>query len=384
MITKRRKRALLVTITTLAVSALAWAPASAQGTTSIGGYGDAVYMRDFQSKMSTIDLERLVLFVGHDFTKTVSLVSELEMEDAKVTGGEPGGEIAFEQAYIRFRLDPGHSIVAGLFLPRIGILNEDHLPTSFNGNERTLVETFIIPSTWRELGVGFYGSNDILPVEYSFAVVNGLDASAFAHGSLIREGRFEGRNASANNLALTGSIQYAVSAWRLQVSGYYGGSVGLSPSAADSLRLAGGPFGTPVGLVEADVQFARGPLSLRALGTLVSIPDAGAINSAFGSNTPTSAYGGYAEAAYDVVSAPGASDGARLTAFLRYERLNLNATLPANGIPDPELDQHHIITGLGYAPIRDIVLKADVRFSWRSGSDGSNTTFLTLGLGFSF
>ena len=358
------------------------------GNTSIGGYGNAVYARDIQSKFSTIDLERFVLFVGHEFSKKVSLVSELEMEDAKVSGGEAGGEIAFEQAYIQFRLDGGHYFVAGLFLPRIGILNEDHLPTSFNGNERTDVETLIIPSTWRELGVGFYGSNDIVPVDYSIAIVNGLNASGFEHGSLIREGRFEGRNASANNIALTGSVQYAVNSLRFQVSGYYGGSVGLRPSDADSLHLQGGPFGTPVAVGEADIRYSAGPLALRVLGTLVSIPDAEAINNAYGNNTPLSAYGAYAETAYDFLYVNGAARNESLTAFVRYERLNLNASLPSNGIPDGALNVHHVIAGLGYSPLENIVFKGDVRFTWRASRsespDGTGNTTLTLGLGFSF
>ena len=276
----------------LAVLTVTGGSVHAQERTTLGGYGDAVYSRDIQSKTSTIDLERFVLFVGHEFTKKISLVSELEMEDAKVSGGTDGGEIAFEQAYLRFDLDAGHSLVAGLFLPRIGILNEDHLPTSFNGNERNYVETYIIPSTWRELGVGFYGSNDILPVEYSLALVNGLNAAGFEHGSVIREGRFEGRNATANNLAVTGSVRSSAGSFRLQVSGYYGGSAGMSPSAADSLGLRGGPFGTPVALGEADVQFTQGPVAIALLGTIVSIPDAGRINAAFGNKprAPRSAF----------------------------------------------------------------------------------------------
>ena len=136
-------------------------------STVIGGYGNAFYRQDFNKKTSIADLERVVLFVGHNFGD-ISFFSELEMEDAKVTGGEDGGEIAFEQAYLKFNLDPNHYITVGLFLPRIGILNVDHLPNSFNGNERTQVETFITPSTWRELGIGFYGSLNHLSLELQY------------------------------------------------------------------------------------------------------------------------------------------------------------------------------------------------------------------------
>src|SRR5215510_7869770 len=134
--------------------------------TSLGGYGNAFYQRDFNMKYSKVNLERFVLFAGHKFSRSVSFYSELEVEDAKVEGGEPGGELALEQCYLKFNFDPGHYLVAGLFLPRIGILNENHLPNTFNGNERTQVETLVIPSTWRELGVGYYGTFGSVPLEY--------------------------------------------------------------------------------------------------------------------------------------------------------------------------------------------------------------------------
>src|SRR4030095_613992 len=88
--------------------------------TTIGGYGNAFYQRDFNLETSTVNLERFVLFVGHKFNNKISFFSELEVEDAKVEGGEAGGEIALEQCYLKFNLNPDHYFVAGLFLPRIG------------------------------------------------------------------------------------------------------------------------------------------------------------------------------------------------------------------------------------------------------------------------
>jgi len=174
--------------------------ASFMNATAIGGYGSFLYHNNRNAESASADLERMVLFIGHKFG-SISFFSELEVEDAKVSGGEEGGEIAFEQAYLKFNLDPQHYITAGLFLPRIGILNENHLPNTFNGSERTQVETYIIPSTWREIGVGFYGGLSSFPLNYSVALVNGLNSGSFKHGTGIREGRFEGRNATANNLS---------------------------------------------------------------------------------------------------------------------------------------------------------------------------------------
>src|ERR1700759_582679 len=146
-------------------------------------------------------------------------MSALVEEVTKVSGGEDGGEVAIEQAYLKFNLDANHYITAGLFLPTIGILNENHLPNTFNGNERNYVETFILPSTWRELGVGFYGNLSNMPLNYSIAVVNGLSSAMFEHGDGIREGRFEGRNATGNNLAVTAAVQYFPGDFKFQLSG---------------------------------------------------------------------------------------------------------------------------------------------------------------------
>ncbi len=48
---------------------------------TIGGYGNAFYQRDFNSETSKINLERLILFVGHRFNNKISLFSELEVEE---------------------------------------------------------------------------------------------------------------------------------------------------------------------------------------------------------------------------------------------------------------------------------------------------------------
>lgn len=370
---------------------------SLENTTTIGGYGNAVYQRDINNETSVIDLERVVLFFGHNFGN-ISFFSELEMENAKVSGGEDGGEIAFEQAYLKFNIDQHHYFTAGLFLPRIGILNEDHLPNAFNGNERTQIETYIIPSTWRELGIGFYGDAGDLPLNYSVALVNGLNSAAFQHGSGIREGRFEGRNASANNLAITGALQFYLNDFKIQASCYYGGTVGLSPKQADKLQLPSGIFGTPVIIGEGDIQYKANGISFRALGTIVSIPNAMDINRVYSNNTPESEMGAYAEFGYDLFHALDFSSKKQLIVFIRCEKLDMNAKVPSNGTSDNTLNQLHIILGLNYLPVNNIVIKADVRFEHTGNTNPAlsgntnndilqyqnNSSFVNLGIGFSF
>ena len=366
--------------------------------TFLGGYGSFYYQRNGNEKKSNINLERIVLFLGHRFNDKFSFFSEIEIEDAKIEGGEEGGELAFEQAYIKFNLSKNSYLAAGLFLPRIGILNENHLPNTFNGNERTRIERLLIPSTWRELGIGYYTSFDAVPIDLSFAIVNGLNSSAFEHGTGIRGGRYEGSNATANNLAFTGALNYSMNNFSFQVSAYAGGTVGFSNMVSDSLNLDSGPLGTPVILGEADVQYRNNGFGVKVLAATFSIPDADKINMAFANNTPESAYGFYAEFAYDFLYSRQKDSKKSFIGFLRYEMLDLNSSIPANGIIDPVLEQKHIIAGISYLPIPNIAVKADVRLS-ATGEENpaliinpdptappfnKENTFINLGIGFSF
>jgi hypothetical protein len=332
-----------------------------KSATTIGGYGNAFYQHNSSLQTSKVDLERFVLFVGHKFNDKISFFSELEVEDAKVTGGEPGGEVAIEQAYLKFNLNANQYITAGLFIPRIGILNENHLPNTFNGNERNYIETLILPSTWRELGVALNGNFNNLPLNYSLAIVNGLSSANFEHGSGIREGRFEGRNASANNLAVTAAMQYYQGNFKAQLSGYYGGTVGVNKRKADSLGVSSGTFGTPVAIGEADVQYSANGFSLRALATIVSIPDAEKINRAYANNTPQIEYGAYLEVGYDLFHLNKRAHDNQLIVFVRDEKFDINSKVPSNGVIDETLNQNHAVAGVTYLPIRNVAIKADIR-----------------------
>src|SRR5690606_836412 len=109
---------------------------AAAAQTVISGYGELSYHYDTKYKNGTASLDRGVLFVGHQFNRRIAFFSELEVEDAKIEGGKLNGTIGFEQLYLKFSLNPRNYFVAGLFLPRIGIINENHLPVNYNGSER--------------------------------------------------------------------------------------------------------------------------------------------------------------------------------------------------------------------------------------------------------
>lgn len=368
--------------------------------TILSGYGQASYQNNFQYKDATVNLDRVVLFVGHQFNSKIAFFSELEIEDAKVTGGKPQGEIGMEQAYLKFSLNPRQYFVAGLFIPRIGILNENHLPTNFNGVERPLVETLIIPSTWRELGIGFYGQMSSLPIAYSIGVMNGLNASQFTHGTGIGDGKGEGQRASGNNLSATAAVKAFVGDFQIQVSGYAGGTISASKYTADSLGISSGMVAAPIYLGEADVQYAVGGFTAKILGTYISYPDAADINRAYANNTPSAMYGAYAEVGYNFFQGIEKlrNKNRQLIGFVRYEKLDMNSSIPENAIYDGTLKQSHLLAGFNYMPIPNICIKADVRLTSTGEFNKAlvvnpppvmrdypqHNQFLNIGIGYSF
>ncbi len=370
--------------------------------TVISGYGDAFYQRDFNQHQSLVTLDRAVLFVGHQFNERISLFTELEIEHAIVTGTKSDdhssgkGDVAMEQAFLKFNLNARQYIIAGLFTPRIGITNENHLPVNFNGVERPLVEQLIIPTTWREIGVGYYGSSDRLPLNYSVAIINGLNSANFEHDTGIGEGEGLGSDASANNIAITASLQIHVSDFKFQFAAYAGGTVALGPRDSDSLGLNSGAFGTPLYLGEADMRYAKNGVGFKILGTYISYPDADKLNAAYAKNTPSGMYGAYAELGFDWLYKKQATK--QFITFARCEILNMNSSIPSNGIYDGTQKQTHIIAGINYLPIPNITIKADVRllYTGRQNPDlvinpspnafpyKQSDQFLNIGIGYSF
>src|SRR5260221_1724855 len=381
---------------------------TAKNKTVISGYGSAFYQRDFKQHQATVTLDRLVLFVGHSFNEKISLFTELEVENAIVAGNssdEPSsgrGSVAMEQAFLKFNLNARQYLEAGLFTPRIGIPNENHLPVNFNGVERPIVEQMIIPTTWREIGVGLYGSLDRLPLNYSVAIVNGLNSANFQHEPGLGEGLGLGSNANANNLAITASVQYRISDLKFQLAGYMSGTVGLSQRSADSLNvgLQTGAFGTPLYLGEFDVQYAKNGFSAKALGAYIAYPDADKIYRAYAKSIGSGMYGAYLELAYDWLHHLGSPK--QFITFARAEALDLNSQLPTLQKQEDQYDgtlkQTHVIAGISYFPIPNVVVKADVRLMHTGAQNPAlvinpppntlpyqqNKQLLNIGFGYSF
>jgi hypothetical protein len=147
---------MLATLPTLSSAQGAGGSAPPERTTDISGYMDFHFNKQELSD-GRLDFHRFVLLVTHRFSDRIRFVSELEIEHALVESLEASGELELEQAYVDFLLSRRFNIRAGMMLMPIGIINERHEPPIYYGVERPFVDTFIIPTTWFDVGVGVHG-----------------------------------------------------------------------------------------------------------------------------------------------------------------------------------------------------------------------------------
>jgi hypothetical protein len=360
-------------------SALAAVQEDQEERTTIGGYGEVHYINasgpDTPGRAS---VSRFVVFLSHAFSERIAFRSELEVEDAKVEGDAPGGEVALEQLYLDYTFGPAATLRAGLVLPPIGIVNEIHEPPTFNGVERPSFDRNVIPTTWREIGVGLVGSvPGTSGLNYRVFFLNGLLARGFTADAGIRGGRQEGKDANFANPSATGRLEWVRPGLRVGGSFWYGGSAAQDP------LLGSGTFDNAVALVSADARYDVGPLMFRGVVANVSIADAESINAVYGAQVGSRIAGGYLEGAYNLLSALAPASTQQLNAFVRYERYNTQAGVPAGVTRDDTLARRITTFGLTYKPLYNVVMKGDYQLR-RNRADVGEDEQLSLGVGYQF
>lgn len=346
-----------------------------KGGLSIGGYGEMLY-ENFDSKLqngtyspkaNTVDFVRQILYVGYKFDERIVFNTEIEFEHAKTATGS-AGEVAVEFAYLDFLLNPAFNVRAGMVLVPLGFVNELHEPPTYLGAKRPGVEGTLIPTTWRENGVGVHGE---LPGHFTYRayVINGLDASKFG-ATGIRSGRQNGSKALAESLALTG---------RLDWSPIPGTTFGLGAYTGNSNQSdSGEPIRTT--LVEAHAEYKARGLQLRGLYTRMTNSENGLVGLAAASAVKklgTQQWGGYLEAGYDVLGLTGSKQA--LIPYVRWERLNTQQDVVAGVVADLANDQTLITAGVAYKPIPQVAVKLDLTKAENRARTGRDQVSLALG-----
>ena len=351
----------------------------AQEPTTVGGYGEVHYTNATGPNTPGIaNLARFVVYLAHGFNDRLAFRSELEVENAKLEGGKAGGEVSLEQAYLDYRVADALTIRTGLVLAPIGIINETHEPPTFNGVGRPGFDHDVIPTTWREIGIGAVGT---IPggagLAYRVYLVNGLKAEGFDAVEGIREGRQEGQNASFTNPSFTGRLEWARPGLKI------GGSFWCGGSADTNTAVGTGTFAAPVTLLSADARFDLGALALRGVIANISIGDAEAVNTVFGQSIGSRIAGGYLEGAYDVLHLLAPASSQRLRAFARYERYDMQADVPTGVTRDPSLARRITTMGLTYKPTWNVAFKGDYQLV-RNAAGVGEYDVLSLGVGYQF
>ena len=313
-----------------------------------------MHLNKVRDQPTAVDLHRFVLMVGHSFSDRLKFWSEVEVEHAFVEGGEETGEVAVEQAYVDLMINRRVNLRAGMVLVPVGIQNERHEPPTFHGVERTFVDSVIVPTTWRDTGIGLFGELG-RGFSYRAYVLPGLNAAEFSSDEGIAGGRQQGSRADASDPAVTGRLEFRGGGLTAGASMWRGGSgFGL-------IRL---DIETPtVDVSSLDARFRRGRHELRGQWSMVNIGAAGDLNRALqlqSGNSPNIAsrlMGAYAEAATRVSPNAWAHE---VVVFGRYELFDTQNKMPEGFLPLQEFQRKALVIGATYFPDSDVAFKFDV------------------------
>jgi len=333
--------------------------AGAISGSAFGGYGELT-LNAPSNGPSVVDMRRLVLFFGHDFSEKLRFYSEVEIEHA-ISSAADQGEVEVEQAYLDGLLHKRLNLRGGLILMPVGIVNIYHEPPSFNGVDRPDLDQVLIPTTWREAGVGIFGEL-VEGLRYQLYGVTAFNANGFTASAALREGHQEAQLAYAGDFGAVARLDYE------PVLGTVLGFSAYGATSGNSLRSTVGRV--PVGLFEVDARTRWAGFTARAEAALVFVGDAAALNRALADGTaeqqeavPVSsqARGAYLEVGYDLLRLLAPKERQTLTAFARAEFVDTQADVPPGSTPRREFRRYSGVAGLVYRPIPQIALKADYR-----------------------
>ncbi len=347
---------------------------------AIGGYGESIFTHydgrfDDGSRSDVtnrLDLARGVVYVGYRWNDRWLLNSELEWEHGNT---EKGGEAAVEFAYLDYLYRPALSFRAGFMLMPVGFINELHEPTVFLGAKRPDIETLIIPSTWREGGVGVYGEAG--PLSYRAYLVNALDASGFSAEEGLHEGSAEGSNAKANDFAGVARLDYTPFPGLLLGASGYRGDTGQDLKTSEGRSIAVG-----TSLFEGHLEWKWRGLELRVLAVQANLGDVAELDRALDlageQSIGSRLRGNYAQLGYDLFARSPHGQQA-LIPFARWESYNLQARVPAGFGADPANDVKSLTVGLVYRPFDSVVFKVDYQNYQNQARTGLDEVHVSLG-----
>lgn len=367
---------------------------------SVGGYGEVAMSRNFYSdhvsrysladehkndpSHGRFDIPHAVIYLGYDFGKGWTMGTEIEFEHGGVgmayekedeEGGEweqeveKGGEVELEQFWIQKSFGHWANIKAGHIVVPVGLNNAYHEPLNFFTVYRPEGENTILPSTWHQTGISFWGKTKGWRYELQFLA--GLNSDNFTNTGWIKKGPgtpTEGEIATKYGTALR-IDNYCIKGLRIGLSGYYGHAIGNSyPNNKDG---AESKYKGVVAIGAIDFTYNNYNWIVRGQADYGYLSDAKQLkyftnrlnglspfhHSAFVSKNAF-AYG--IEAGYNIFSQIEKlrQDNQKLYLFGRYEHYNPYASKTKNTSYD-YTNVQRMALGINYYPVKQIVVKAE-------------------------
>jgi len=341
---------------------------------TIGGYGQIDFNQPVESgtyQNGGLDVHRMVLMFGYKFNSKAQFVSEIEFEHVK--------EVYVEQAFLQYEIMPWLKFRGGLMLIPMGIMNEYHEPPTFNGVERTNLDKYIVPTTWREIGAGFTGTFTSALISYQLYVVNGFngydDVANLSGANGFRKGRQKGAESFASSPNVAFRVNYfGIQGLQLGISGYAGNTQsslysGIDKSDKQSVVTADSSV---VGLymLGADARYQVGGFRARAQFNHGLISNSSMYNEFTGNDLGSAIGGWYGELAYNILHTRDHFES-ELIPFVRYERYNTHASVEDGFTPNANFDRTDLTFGMGWKIAAGAMLKIDYQVFRNKGTSDS-------------
>ena len=358
---------------------------------TIGGYAQIDYNQPLSADTynnGKLDVHRLVMLFGYKFNSRTQFITEIEYEHIK--------EVYIEQAFVDYRINNYMNLRAGLMLIPMGIVNEYHEPPTFMGVERPLLDNYLVPTTWREIGIGLTGNIPNANLKYQAYIVNGFSSyngdPTLRGTDAFRKGRQKGAESFMSTPNLTAKIEYyGFGGLNLGLSGYVGNTQstlynGLEKNDIDAVTQADSSV-VGISMIGLDARYSKNGVMLRGQLNYANISNTEAYNNISNSTGKTNdlgsaLFGYYLEAGYNVFYTA-KNIKTELIPFIRYSEVDTHHQVAGELQKNDSYHRTIITTGLGWKVSPGAIFKADMQFL-KTKVDNSFNMMFNAGVGIWF
>jgi len=357
---------------------------SKQGNLLMAAYGEVQFKQPFNKTTKyngEFNAERMVLLFGYKFNNKTTFISEIEIEDVK--------EVYLEQAFLNYQAKPWLNVQAGLILIPMGIINEYHEPTIFNGVNRPQIANALIPTTWREIGAGITGNIPSAALRYQLYGVNGLlsynNGAQLQGEKPMRGARQKGSQSVMTSPDLSAKINYyGIKNFDIGLATYIGTTEStlynkVNRDSSNLMKIADSSV-IGVRMLGFDFRFKRKQLQIRGELFYSAFLNTTEYNTFTKKDIGSSMFGYYIELGYDMAKVLHMKK--KLVPFVRYSQYNTHNTVAPEISVNPKYKNEIITAGLGYFLDDNFVIKMD----YEHYKNGNNAVVhqVNAGIGFWF